>query len=123
MSGTYRDLKVWQRAMELTLVVYRLTQRFPAHEAYGLSSQLRRAAVSVASNIARGKGRAFDKELLQFLNRARGSLFEIETQLQIAGSLGYLAAPGEILQHTEEIGKMLNGMIAKIRQAIQEAAA
>lgn len=75
---------------------------------------LRRAAASVASNIAEGKGRASDKELMQFLNRARSSLFEIETQLQIAGSLGYLAAPGEILQHSEEIGKMLNGMISRL---------
>lgn len=90
---------------------------------YGLSSQLRRAAVSVASNIAEGKGRASDKELLQFLNRARGSLFEIETQLQIAESLGYLTSPGELLQHTEEVGKMLNGMIAGTKQSIQEAAA
>jgi four helix bundle protein len=77
----------------------------------------------VASNIAEGKGRASDKELLQFLNRARGSLFEIETQLQIAGSLGYVAAPGEILQRTEEIAKMLNGIIGKIKQVIEEAAA
>jgi 23S rRNA-intervening sequence protein len=80
MSGTYRDLEVWQAATQLALQVYRLTAVFPKDERYGMTSQMRRAAVSVASNIAEGKGRSSDKELVQFLCHSRGSLFEIETQ-------------------------------------------
>jgi four helix bundle protein len=72
MGGTYHDLKVWQGAMELTTKIYRITREFPAEEMYGLSTQLRRAAISVPSNIAEGKGRSSDKELLQFLSHARG---------------------------------------------------
>jgi four helix bundle protein len=90
MGGTYHDLRVWQEAMELTLKIYRMTRKFPAQEMYGLSAQLRRAAVSIASNIAEGKGRSSDKELLQFLSHARGSLYEVQTQLQIAKSLVYM---------------------------------
>ena len=72
MSGTFRDLEVWKAAMELAVQVYRLTTRFPKEERYGLTSQMRRAAVSVPSNIAEGKGRASDKELVQFLCHSRG---------------------------------------------------
>ncbi len=125
MGGTFHDLRVWQCAMEFTVKIYRVTQKFPAHEMYGLSAQLRRAAVSVASNIAEGKGRSSDKELLQFLSRARGSLYEIQTQLEIAEHLGYLTANDreDLLLQSEAAGKMLNGMIGKFRQAVQESAA
>jgi four helix bundle protein len=92
MGGTYRDLKVWQSAMELTVKVYRVSQKFPTYELYGLSSQLRRAVVSVASNIAEGKGRSSNKELLQFLSHARGSTYEVQTQLEIAAAPGHLPA-------------------------------
>jgi four helix bundle protein len=121
MGGTYHDLKVWQSAMELTVKIYRVSERFPAHELYGLSSQLRRAVVSVASNIAEGKGRSSDKELLQFLSHARGSTYEVQTQLQIAQALGYLPASEsqELLRQAESVGRMLNGMMTKFRQAIQ----
>ena len=124
MGGTYRDLKVWQGAMELTVSIYRASQKFPAHELYGLSSQLRRAAVSVASNIAEGKGRSSDKELLQFLSRARGSLYEVSTQLEIARSLGYLESPDsdDLVRLAESVGRMLSGMMATFREAIQEPA-
>ena len=88
MGGTYQDLRVWRNAMELTVNIYLATRKFPAEETYGLSSQLRRAAVSVPSNIAEGKGRSSDKELLQFLSRARGSIYELQTQLEIAECLG-----------------------------------
>jgi four helix bundle protein len=88
MSSTYTDLEVWQGAMELAVKIYQLTIVFPKTEIYGLTSQLRRAAVSVPSNIAEGKGRSSDKELVQFLCHSRGSLFEIETQLSIAEKLG-----------------------------------
>lgn len=125
MGGTFRDLRVWQSAMELTLSVYRATKRFPAEEVYGLSSQLRRAAVSVASNIAEGKGRMSDKELLQFLSRARGSVYEVQTQLEIAASLGYLPPVDQqaLNAQAREVGPMLNAMMAKFRQTIQDSAA
>lgn len=125
MSGTYRDLKVWQGAMRLTIDVYQATEKFPRHELYGLSSQLRRAAVSVASNIAEGKGRSSDRELHQFLNLARGSLYEVETQLEIAESLGYLQSIDSraLLDQTESIRKMLCAMISKFRQTTREPAA
>jgi len=90
MSGTYADLEVWNTAMELVVRIYQLTRQFPKDEMYGLTSQLRRAAVSVPSNSAEGKGRSSDKELIQFLCHARGSLFEIETQLKIVERLGYV---------------------------------
>lgn len=89
MSGTFRDLEVWKAAMVFAVQVYRLTARFPKEERYGLTSQMRRAGVSVPSNIAEGKGRTSDKELIQFLCHSRGSLFEIETQLTIGAQLGY----------------------------------
>ena len=110
--------------MKLTLDIYRATQQFPAHELYGLRSQLRRAAVSVASNIAEGKGRSSDKELLQFLNHARGSSYELQTQLEIAESLAYLSRGDfeQLLRQADSVGKMLNRMIAKFKQRIAESA-
>ena len=80
MSGSYRDSKVWQRAIELVVDIYSCTRSFPNEEFYGLAGQLRRAAVSIPSNIAEGKGRRTDKEFLLFLHHARGSVFEVETQ-------------------------------------------
>jgi len=117
MSGTYRDLKAWQAAMEMVPEVYRLTRGFPREELYGLASQLRRAAVSIASNIAEGEGRSSDKELLYFLSNAKGSLFEVETQIMIAGRLGYLShlQAEELLSKTAEIGRLLNGLIKAFR--------
>jgi four helix bundle protein len=117
MSGTYRDLKAWQTAMNLVGDVYRLTQEFPRGETYGLTSQLRRAAVSIASNIAEGKGRSSDKELLHFLSNAKGSLFEVETQVIIADRQGYLThsqAEG-LLSQTAEVGRLLNGLMKSFR--------
>lgn len=90
MSESYRDLIAWQKAKALALELYICTRKFPKHEIYGLSSQMRRAAVSVPSNIAEGKGRRSRKELVQFLYRARGSLLELETQLCIAYELEYI---------------------------------
>ncbi len=90
MSGSYRDIKAWQKAIDLVVDIYSCTRAFPREEVYGLARQLRRAAVSVPSNIAEGKGRRTDKECLLFLHHARGSVFEVETQLTIAGLLGYI---------------------------------
>ena len=92
MSGTFRDLKCWQKGVDLAISVYSATRDFPRDEVFGLSSQLRRAAVSIASNIAEGKGRLSNKDSLRFFGNARGSLFEVETQIDIAEKLHYLAA-------------------------------
>jgi four helix bundle protein len=117
MSGTYADLEVWRAAMELAERIYRLTAVFPKEERYGLTSQMRRAAVSVPSNIAEGKGRSSDKELIQFLCHSRGSLFEIDTQLTIGERLGY--SPKEecdAMRHDiARVGQMLNGLIRSVR--------
>jgi len=86
----HRDLVAWQKAMKLVRDLYRVTREFPKEEIYGLTSRLRRAAVSVPSNLAEGHGRFSRKEFRQFIGRARGSLLEVETQLEIARDLGYL---------------------------------
>src|SRR5271170_2423052 len=90
--SSYRDLKVWQRAIELSIALYRFTADFPREELYGLSSQLRRAGVSIASNIAEGWGRSSSGEYKHFVGIARGSNFEVQTQIVIARSLGFGAA-------------------------------
>ncbi len=116
MGGSYRDIKVWQKAMELVVDVYSCTRSFPKEEMYGLASQLRRAAVSVPSNIAEGKGRRTDKEFLLFLHHARGSVFELETQITIAGRLGYVV-PAEVQRignSAGEVARMLGGLIKAI---------
>jgi four helix bundle protein len=121
MSGTFRDLKCWQKAFELALSIYAVTRAFPKEETYGLSSQLRRAAVSVVTNIAEGKGRTSDKDLLRFLGHARGSLFEIETQIALAGGLGYLSRERtlELASEVSETGKLLNGLIRSYPEAAE----
>ena len=88
MEG-YRDLVAWQKAMELVTDVYRVTQEFPKEEIYGLTSQLRRAAVSIPSNLAEGQGRNSRREMYHFAGNARGLLFEVETQIEIASRLGF----------------------------------
>ena len=117
MSGTYTDLQVWQAAMDLAEDVYRITKNFPKEERYGLTIQLRRAAVSAPSNIAEGKGRSSDKELAQFLCHSRGSLFEIETQINLARRLGYLDAQqvDTVLRNTARVGQLLNGLLRAFR--------
>ena len=90
MARTYRELLVWQKAKALAVHVYQSTERFPRNETYGLTSQVRRAAVSVSSNIAEGQGRLTSGEFSHFLGQARGSLLELETQLDIALDLAYL---------------------------------
>jgi four helix bundle protein len=117
MSGSFRDIKAWHKAIELVVEIYSSTRSFPREEVYGLANQLRRAAVSVPSNIAEGKGRCTDKEFLLFLHHARGSVFEVETQLAIGGRLGYLTQADEQRIRTQagEIARMLNGLIKAIK--------
>lgn len=117
MSGTYEDLEVWRTSIDLVRDIYQLSKSWPKDEMYGLTSQVRRAAVSVASNIAEGKGRTSDRELAHFLCNARGSLFEVETQVRIAEALSYVT-PEEwerTRQMTKRVGQMLNGLIRSVR--------
>jgi len=115
---TYRDLVAWQKAMELITEVYRESLEFPPEEINGLTSQMRRAAVSIASNIAEGQGRVTKGEFIQFLGHARGSLLELETQVLVAKNLQYLDEPAlEILLGlTAEVGRLLNGLLSAIKK-------
>jgi four helix bundle protein len=119
MGESYRDLIAWRKAMELVTDIYHATQSFPRDELYGLTNQLRRAAVSVPSNIAEGQARFSRKEFHHFLSHARGSLVEIETQLMIAQNLEYLSPQRlrPLLDKASELGKVLNGLIASIKSA------
>ncbi len=114
---SYRDLQVWQRSMELTVLIYKLTASFPREEVYGLTSQLRRCAVSIPSNIAEGQGRLNTREFKQFLGIARGSNCELQTQLEITRRLGLgdvkLIDQAEGLAH--EIGRMIFTILGKLR--------
>jgi four helix bundle protein len=123
MADAYRDLIAWRKATDLALDIYRATQKFPKDEIYGLTSQMRRAAVSVASNIAEGKGRYSLKEFAQFLYRARGSLLELETQLFIAEELHYLEPLvfRRIEDRTKELGRILNGLTRSVQDGIKGA--
>ena len=113
---SYRDLVAWQKSLDLVLEVYRCTQTFPKTEMYGLVSQLRRAAVSVPSNIAEGHARLSTGEFKQFLGHALGSLMEVETQILIAQGLGYVEAGAStgLLERTAEIGKVVNGLLRSL---------
>jgi four helix bundle protein len=114
---SYRDLSVWQKAMDIVVDCYRLTERFPKAEVYGLSSQLQRAAVSVPANIAEGHGRQHLAEYVQHLSIAYGSLMEVETHIQIAARLGYidLQTSDSMIDRMSEIGRMLNGLMRSLR--------
>jgi len=114
MAGqNYRDLIAWQKAMDLVEMVYQATKRFPKEETYALTSQLRRAAVSIPSNIAEGQGRASIKEFHNFLSIAHGSVREVETQIMIAQRLGYLGPEvvEGILQSAAEVGRLIKGLM------------
>jgi four helix bundle protein len=114
---SYRDLKVWQRAIQMTLAIYRVTGSFPKEELFGLTGQIRRAGVSVASNIAEGYGRGSKGEYKQFLAIARGSNLEVQTQLFIATELGYYGNPIQLKTADDlsnEVSKMLNSQLAKL---------
>jgi len=102
--------------MELVTAIYKATAGFPKDELFGLTSQLRRAAVSIPSNIAEGQGRLSEKEFRYFLGQARGSLMEVETQLQISENLGYLQKENtnKLLESCAEVGRILNGLLAAV---------
>ncbi len=113
---SYHQLVAWQKAVELVTEIYRATKGFPKDELYGLMSQLRRAAVSVPSNIAEGQGRLSTGEFRQFLGHARASLFEVETQLEIALRLEYLGTEKtrDLLAQCAELGRIINGLLSSL---------
>lgn len=116
MAKSFRDLIVWQRAMQLAKLLYRLTQQFPREESTGLTSQLRRAGVSIASNIAEGSGRGTRNDYRSFLRMARGSALEIQTQLLLARDLGF-GIPAQITEAEEladEISRTLWAITHKL---------
>jgi four helix bundle protein len=117
LSGSFKNLRVWQEAMTLAVDVYRQTADFPKHEVYGLTQQMRRAAVSIPSNIAEGKGHRSNREFSHFLFHARGSLLELQTQLTVAKELQYLSNDRvRLLLHlAESVGRALSGLINSLR--------
>ena len=113
---SYRDLIVWQKSMDVETLIYKLVKQFPDDEKFGLISQIKRSSVSVPSNIAEGYGRNYTKDYIRFLNIARGSLYEMQTQLQVALNLDFIVEEdlNEINSLSVEVEKMLNSLINKI---------
>jgi four helix bundle protein len=118
MNKSYRDLVGWQKAMDLVTAVYQVCACFPKEEIYGLTSQLRRAAISIPSNIAEGQGRRGRAEFRHFLWQANGSLMELETQIMIAERLRYVSpeSANQILERSAEVGRVLNGLISSLER-------
>jgi four helix bundle protein len=116
-GARYEKLLAWQKAMELVQRCYELSQAFPADEKFGLTAQLRRAAISIPSNIAEGQGHLSKGEFKQFLGHARGSLFEVETQMYLAAFLGFVSdgQQAEFFGRSAEGARLLNGLISSLR--------
>jgi len=112
-ESIYRRLEVWKEGMQLAIEIYKVTQTFPKHELYGITSQLRRAAVSVPSNIAEGRGRGTKRDFCRFATQARGSLFELQTQLTICEQLQYATTEDvdRLTKRSETVARLLNGLI------------
>ncbi len=119
---TYRDLIVWRKAIDLVEEVYKTTKGWRREEIYGLTSQVRRAVVSIPANIAEGQGRGSSRDFLRFLAIANGSLIESETHLFIARRLGYLEAEAllPLLQQTAEVNRLLQGLIRSLQAQIEK---
>jgi four helix bundle protein len=115
---SYKDLIAWKCAISLVTEIYTATLAFPREETYGLTRQMRRASISIASNIAEGHGRATRGEFAQFLCHARGSLYELETQLVIAQKLCYVRSDNErhLVAAIDELGRILNGLVSSIQR-------
>lgn len=113
---SHRDLVVWQKAMELAVTTYDATRKFPKEELYGLTSQMRRASVSIAANIAEGQGRRQKGEFCQFLSNSRGSLLELDTHWELALRLKYIqpAQHAEIQDRIGDVGRLINGLIRSL---------
>lgn len=121
MAQHYKDLIVWKKAMDLVNAVYDATDAFPKRETYSLTDQIRRAAVSVPSNIAEGQAHYSNREFLHFLRHSRGSLAEVETQLIIAQRRNYLSASqaGDRLKRADEVNRILSGLINSLKEKTQ----
>ncbi len=115
MKRKHHELRAWQDAISLVKDIYQITASFPKEEIYALTSQMRRAAVSIPSNIAEGAARTGDKEFLQFLSISRGSLSELETQLIIAKELGYMLALDDIILKIDGLFGLLGGLMKSLR--------
>ncbi len=115
---THHDLDVWKNSISLIKRIYILTESFPKHERFGLSSQMQRSAVSTASNIAEGAARNSDKDFLKFLHYSLGSLSELKTQVIIAGELNYTSSKDEIVGSISILRKQLSGLIRFIKKRI-----
>ncbi len=113
MGKPHEQLDAWKEAMQLVKTIYELTSAFPADERFGLTSQLRRAASSIPSNLAEGAARNGAREYVQFIGIARGSLAELDTQLQIAMMLGFLPAGHAVFQRADRVGRLLTGLHKK----------
>lgn len=113
---TYRDLKIWHKAMEMVTEIYRASATFPREEIFGLTAQVRRSAISIPSNIAEGFGRRTQNDYLRFLQIAMGSLFEVQTQLEIAANLEYLSGEQHCRIHdlSRELERMMSSLMHKI---------
>lgn len=118
---SYRDLILWRKAINLVEIVYKVTQAWPKDEAYGLTSQVRRAVVSIPANVAEGQGRNSPRDFLRFLAIANGSLVEFETHLFIAHRLSYIAqeARDHLLEQTAEISRLLQGLVRSLRASLE----
>lgn len=116
--NNFRELNVWKKAVHLATIVYKITERLPKTEMYGLTSQIRRATVSISSNIAEGAGRNSKKEFRQFLNIATGSCYELETQLTISKNLNYLTQDdfNNLMNTVTEIQKMIYSLIKSLKK-------
>lgn len=114
----YKNLKVWQNAISLTMRIYDIVDKFPNYERYGLANQMERAAVSIPSNIAEGCGRQSDKEFYYFLHIAKGSMYELQTQLYIASGRGYMSDEDmeEINHMIDDLGKMISGLLRRVEE-------
>jgi four helix bundle protein len=121
-ATNYRDLLAWQRAMDLVEGVYNVSKCWPPTETYGLVNQIRRAAVSIPSNVAEGQDRTSDREFLQFLSVAHGSLREVETQLLISKRLGYTTQHDveTLIEQAAEVGRLMQGLIRRLRRELDD---
>ncbi len=116
----HQKLDVWQQSMVLVKEIYAVSSTFPAQEIYGLTNQMRRAAVSIPANIAEGAARSGDKEYLHFLSIARGSLSELDTHIQIAAMLGYLTENQSLQDLIDTVGKLLSGFTKKLKVDVEK---
>jgi four helix bundle protein len=121
MADSFRDLIAWQKGMTLAVDVYRVSATFPSSERYGLVDQLRRASVAIPSDVAEGKGRISKKEFIQMLARARGSSYEVQTQLELCHRLGYLddSRYSSMIELAEEVSKIVHGLMRDLQRQVE----